>query len=461
MKTLFRLTARRLTAAVAAAALLCTFSSSALWAQQDPATKVIVPGPGEKWAATWATAPVSAFSGTNSILPAMPNASTEGANEQTLRMIVRPDLWGKSMRFRFSNTFGTQPVTFGRVTVGLQTHGANIQPGTVTLLSFNGGSASVTIPVGQELYSDPVTLNFVSGPDDPSVQGRRLAVSMYVQGTSGRITYHQLSASSNYLSGSGTGDRSQEENDASFPYTTGGPYGPWFFIDAVDVVAPASTSVICALGDSITDRAFATFNEDDSWSDLLSRRLHAVYGNKVSVVNEAISGNRVGAPNPPPSVNNQVATLRLDRDVLGLSGLTHVVWLEGINDLAAGTQATTVITGYQDVVDRLHARGIKVVGATLISSLGPQPYAFPNHNTPAVDAQRQILNDYIRTSGLFDSVADMDAATLDPATGYLKLEYAAHSFLNPAPDYLHPGRAGYQAMALTIDLNVLAPADAR
>ena len=437
--------------AFGAAALLCALTPRAVFAQQ---TNVIVPSANEKWAATWATSPVGAFTGNAYTNVAIPAPTTDGANNQTMRMIIKPDLWGKSMRFRFSNTFGSRPVTFGEATVALQTYGANVQPGTTTQLFFNGGSPTVTIPVGQEIYSDPVTLNFVAGPDDPTVLGRKLAVSFYVPGTSGPITYHQLGVTSSFLTGSGTGNHTTEENDASYPYTSGGPFGPWFFIDAADVVAPANTSVVCAFGDSITDHVFMTFNGDDSWPDNLSRRLHATYGNYVSVVNEAISGNRV-LPTTATANNNQGATVRLDRDVLGLAGLTHVVWLEGINDLGGGTQSDPVIQGYQNVVGRLHAKNIKVAGATVLSSLSPTGTGY---GSAAVNAQRQNVNGYIRTSGLFDSIADMDAATVDPVTGYLQAPYAQHSFSNPTPEYLHPGRAGFQVMAFTVDLKFLAPA---
>lgn len=438
--------------AAALFALVSTGVSFTSWAQ-GPVTNA-APGPGEKWAATWATSIQGTFGGNAGVNFAIPSPTTEGANEQTMRMMIKPDLWGRVMRFRFSNFFGTQPVTFGRATVGLQTYGANVRKGTLVPLSFNGGASSVTIPAGEIIYSDGVLLPFVAGPDDPAVLGARLAVSFYIQGSSGPISLHNSAFNTSYLSGRSTGDRTQEENDASYPYTV----NSWFYIDCADVAAPTDTAVICCFGDSITDGLFAVQNGDDRWPNDLSRRLRARYGFRTSVVNEGISGNRV----VPPGGAGPAATLRVDRDVLGLSGLTDVIWLEGINDLSSGNTAENVIAGYQEIIDKLRARGITIVGATVMSFNNPNLTGDALATSQIRDAKRRVLNDFIRTPGNFDSIADFDAVIDDPATGTFFLKYAAQSSVtNPDPDYLHPGRAGFQAMAFTIDLGVLAPAGAQ
>jgi hypothetical protein len=154
--------------------------------------------PEKKWAATWTTAPQDIFKGSTTpalVNFAFPNPVTDGANNQTLRMIVKPDLWGNTIRLRFSNTWGTQPVTFGRVTVALQSFSGNLLPATNTPVTFSG-HPSVTIPVGQEIFSDPVFLRWVEMSDDereavdPVIDGHNLAVSIFVQGKSGPMTYH-------------------------------------------------------------------------------------------------------------------------------------------------------------------------------------------------------------------------------------------------------------------------------
>jgi lysophospholipase L1-like esterase len=193
-------------------------------------------------------------------------------------------------------------------------------------------------------------------------------------------------------------------------------------------------------------------NGNDRWSNALSIRLHEAYGNKVSVVNEGIAGNTVNKPQVigPPALD------RLDRDVLGLSGLTAVVWLQGINDFGAGNAtANALIAGLKEGISRLHAAGIKVIGATITSSLNCT--LLPTWGNAGTDTKRRATNDFIRHSGLYDSVADMDAATIDPRTGELKAEFVPDSSTGSPGDKLHPNRAGYQAMANTVDLKVLGP----
>src|SRR6266403_3232380 len=456
----------------------------------------------QHWVATWATAPATSFVYVPPVAPAppgppttfapaniqpdlafpFPTASTLGATEQTFRSIVKPDLWGKRMRFRFSNVFGSQSVTFDEVTVALQEYSANVVPGTLTRVTFNG-EASVTIPAGQEVFSDGIELRWARDDDSAGVQGRNLAVSYSVQGNSGPMSFHSGANTTSYITAPGSGNHTEDLDVFAFEFTT----TSWFFLDAVDVMAPEDTVVVCAFGDSITDGTHTTLNINDRWMNTLSRRLHNAYGRKVSIVNEAIGGNRVVNPVNPNATSGPAAVDRLDRDVLGLSGLTHVIWLEGINDLGAGYGAaanpvenpiihtpSAIIAGFRDVVNRLHARGIKVYGATVVSALGlnnpAQGWnltAFPSFlasvdNGPVVEANRLILNQYIRTSASFDGVVDFDAATRDPnpaALGNMKPAYLPNSQFTQLPwDYLHPNHAGYNAMGLAIDIAPFAPA---
>ena len=104
----------------------------------------------------------------------------------------------------------------------------------------------------------------------------------------------------------------------------------------------------------------STINGDDRWPDVLSRRLHAAPGLAASVVNAGIGGNQVLGPaqySPTtPTSGGPSALSRLDRDVLGLSGVTTVIWLEGINDLSAGATAEAIINGLTDGVARMRER---------------------------------------------------------------------------------------------------------
>jgi lysophospholipase L1-like esterase len=285
------------------------------------------------------------------------------------------------------------------------------------------------------------------------LQGKKLAVSFHVVGTSGLMTWHAKSLQTSYVSSPGTGSHGADEGDEAFPNST----TSWYFLDAVEVMAPADTLVVVAFGDSITDGTASTLNGDDRWPDNLSRRLHAAYGNRVAVVDEGIGGNRILTPEvytpQTPFSGGPNALSRLERDVLSLGGVGAVVWLEGINDLSAGSTAEAVIAGIRQGVQTLHGRGVKVVQATITSALGN------NTASPAADVdrdnRRKTINAFIRSAGIFESVADMDAATVAPS-GMVKDEFLVNSTLGTI-DHLHPNRAGYLAMAKTIDIRVLAP----
>jgi lysophospholipase L1-like esterase len=493
-----RRTSRRLflTSAVTAivAVLALGITSSALADKDDRR---------QHWVASWSTATAAFFVyaapavqnqaaapnparfATANIQPDLafpfPNATTTGATavNQTFRSIVKPDLWGDTMRVRFSNVFGNVPLTFSSVTIALQEYAANVVHDTVTAVKF-GGSHSVTVPAGAEMWSDAVHLRWAKDADDPLLQGRNLAISYSVRGDSGHMSFHSGANTTSYITGNGTGDHTYDEDGFAYEYTT----ASWFFVNAVDVMAPGDTVVVCAFGDSITDGTHTTFNGYDRWSNVLSRRLHNAYGNKISVVNEAIGGNRVINPAVVNATSGPAAVDRLDRDVLGLSGLTHVIWLEGINDLGAGfgPGATenpvvhtpqNIIAGYQNVVSRLHQRGIKVYGATVVSALGLNNPAegwdlinFPTFlatgdNGPVVEAGRLILNQFIRTPGNFDGVVDFDGATRDPdpaSRGNMRPKFLPNSQFTQLPwDYLHPNHAGYNAMGSSIEIAPFAP----
>ena len=259
-----------------------------------------------KWVASWTTA----AQGVLSRHPGSPSPDLEfafpnytvGAQEQTFRIIIKPDLWENEARLRLTNLFGTQPVTFGSVTVAWQSSPGNIIPRSLRTVTFSGRT-SVTIPAGQELYSDPFELvapaeggNSLplndqghSGPNptDPYLNGQKLAVNLYIKGTSGPITYHAEALQTSYLSAPNAGDRTRDTDDNNLPYTT----TSWFFLGALEVKAPAQTKVIVATGASVVDGTLSSLNGNDRWSDDLSRRVHEAYGRNVSVVNTGLSGD--------------------------------------------------------------------------------------------------------------------------------------------------------------------------
>ena len=267
------------------------------------------------------------------------------------------------------------------------------------------------------------------------------------------MTWHAKALTTSYLTPPRSGSRG-DADDTAFPYST----TSWFFVDRVDVMAAADTAVIACFGDSITDGTLSTLNGDDRWPDVLSRRLHARHGDRVAVVNAGIGGNRITGPASyapdTPFAGGPSAIDRLERDVLSLSGLSAIVWLEGINDLSQGASADAVIAGMREVAQRVQARGgVKLIAATLTSSVG----STTPHGTPDAEARRQAINTFIRTGGVFAGVADFDAATRDERTGGLRAELVPNSTIGGPGDRLHPNRAGYLAMGQAVDLTLLAP----
>jgi len=404
----------------------------------------------QKWIASWAASAHGLYpSGTAVAQPdlefAFPSADT-GANDQTFRLIVRPNLWGDRFRVRFSNFFGTKAVTLDDVFLGLQASAGAIVPGTNLPVTFARGR-TITVPAGKSVFSDAVELEFVDDVEKFSLEGRKLAVSFHVVGTSGPMTWHSKGMQTSYVTNPGAGSHGKDQGDAAFPNST----TSWYFLDALDVMAPADTFVVATFGDSITDGTASTLNGDDRWPDVLFRRLRAAYGNRVSLVNEGIGGNRVvsdaGAGGPS-------ALSRLERDVFSLSGVSAVVWLEGINDLSAGTSASDVIAGIQEGARQVRLRGLKLVQATITSALGNNPNPVADVDR---DSRRKVVNAFIRSAGIFDSVADFDRVTVDPSTGEMRAEFLHNSTTN-AVDHLHPNRAGYLSMGGEVDISVLAPA---
>jgi lysophospholipase L1-like esterase len=409
-----------------------------------------------KWVAAWCGAiqgpyPVGNPSAQPDLSFAFPNAE-EGAEDQSFRLMVRPDIWGPQVRIRMSNVLGIRPVTFDGIYVGLQQGSSAVMHGTNRQVSFSG-KTSVTIAAGESAWSDAIVLPFAKSGDPKLLEGRRLAVSFHVVGQSGPMTWHAKSLNTSFISRPRAGSVGQSEDEQNFPYSTNSTY----FLDAVDMMAPATTQVVAAFGDSITDGTSTTLNGDDRWPDVLSRRLHARYGNRVSVVNAGIGGNQVVGPASysaqKPFPGGPSAISRVERDLIALSGVSTVIWLEGINDFSKNGNAAVddVVKGMRDVVARLRKEipGVRVLGATVTSALGSTSAA---HGHVEQDDKRKALNEFIRSDGLFDDVLDFDAATLDTASGGLKAEYVPDGTSGGPGDKLHPNRAGYQAMAGAIPL---------
>ena len=416
------------------------------------------PAYADRWVASWAASahgpyPAGYPTAQLELKFAFP-VPEQGARNQTFRLIVRPDVWGRQARIRLSNAFGTRPVTFDDAFVGLQESGSAIVAGTNRAILFKG-KKGVTVPPGESVVSDPVTLEFVKSAANPLLRGRKLGVSFHVAGESGPMTWHAKALTTSYLTPPDAGSKGQETAETAFPFST----ASWYFLDEVDMRVANNTKVIVAFGDSITDGSLSTINGDDRWPDVLSRRLHARFGDKFVVVNQGIGGNQVAGPaeytpaNPFPG--GPAAVSRLDRDIISLPGVTAVVWMEGINDFgAAAATVETVIEGFTKGAATLRQKipGVKIYAATLTATLNS---TIDSYGQPEVDAKRKALNQFLRTSKVFDGVVDFDAATLDDKTGETLPIMQPNSSIGGPGDKIHPNRAGYAAMANAVDLDMI------
>ena len=373
-------------------------------------------GPACKWVATWAASPM-AYAPAK--LAAPDDFSAAGFDDQTIRDIVWTSAGGQAARIRLSNQFGTRPVTFGQVDIGISAAGAMILPGTNHRVTF-AGRRSVTIAPGAFAFSDPVTMTVPAQTD--------LAVSLYTGGPTGPATYHSDAQQVNYVA---SGDNAGSESAGAFSATT----QHWYFLDEIDVqVGMAAGGTIVAFGDSITDGYRSAVDANDRWPNDLARRLLAGRaGERHPVVDEGIAGNRVLANSDLFGVS---AETRFLGDTAALAGARYVIVLEGINDIGfTHPSATQIIAGYERLITAAHAAGLKIFGATLTPFQGSRYYS------AARETVREAVNHWIRTSGAFDGVIDFDQAVRDPADP-LRLRSAYDS-----GDHLHPSDAGYQAMA--------------
>jgi lysophospholipase L1-like esterase len=351
--------------------------------------------------------------------------------DRTLRMVEHTSVGVTQTRIRLDNAFGRAPVTIGHATIAVEASGS-AATATPRTLTFNG-HRSVTIPAGGQAVSDAVGF---AVPADTN-----LLVSLYLPGPVQLAADHSLGMQDMYSSADYSGDHTADVGTFPNKYT----FGFWTLLSGIDVTAPAGSVV--TLGDSITDGVGSTYNGNDRWPNDLARRLLGrtpAYG----VADEGISANRIVTDlftgDPGTGGGGIRALARLDRDVFSQTGVRSVVVLEGINDLKAGTPAEQVIDGLRQIAQQAHGYGLRVVVATITAFKGWSEY------TPQYEANRQQVNVFIRNNGgVFDATVDFDAVTRDPADPQQLL--AAYD----SGDHLHPGPAGYHAMADAIDLSTL------
>lgn len=382
--------------------------------------------PRTHWVASWSASPQAATPGT---------LAAAGFRNQTVRNVVFASAGGSQARVLVTNAFGTSPLRVGHAAVGVRGRGAAVTGNTA--LTFRG-RRSVVIAPGAAVLSDPAPLR---------VQPlRELVVSIYLPGFTGPATEHVSAEQVNYLAG---GDHALDSGGRAFATRT---YS-WHFVAGVDVLAPArNLGAVVALGDSITDGLNSRVNANGRWPNELARRLASRAGPTMSVVDEGIGGNRLLDTSP---CCGESALARFKRDVLHRAGVRDVMLLEGVNDINASTHggaasaphadisAEEIIAGYRKLIVLAHRAHLKIFGGTIT------PFRGSRHWTTGGELKRETVNQWILDSGAFDGTVDFASALADPL---------AAERLDPAfdsGDHLHPGRAGYRAMASAVDLAML------
>ncbi|EPH39239.1 SGNH/GDSL hydrolase family protein [Streptomyces aurantiacus] len=378
------------------------------------------------WVGTWSASPAGAEPGTGA----------HGMAGRSVRNVVHTSVGGESVRITLSNLYGTQPLTVTHASVAVAAASNNPAAAVDTLrrLTFRGDT-SVVIPPGQQIVSDAARLRVPHDAD--------LLVTTFTPAASGPVTYHPHARQISYVA-----DGDHTEDPSGSAYHEQSPY--WRYLSAVDVLSSESDGTVVVIGDSITDGISSTMGANRRWTDVLADRLREDSGApRYSVVNQGISGNRVlsdgrpglrGGPGANPS-----GLSRFDRDVLGRTGVKAVVIALGINDILRNqeTDARRIADGLRELTRQAHARGLRVVGATLMPFGGHRGY------TPALERVRQDVNAEIRSGKVFDEVVDFDKALRDP--------YDPRALLDryDSGDHLHPSDAGFRRMAETFNLSDL------
>lgn len=397
------------------------------------------------WVASWQASPQPVWAADFLFPTGLPLE----LRDQTVHQTARISLGGTRLRLVLANTYGDQPILVGRATVSRDLAEGAVGAGKdqgPRVATFSGRESAI-IPPGASLISDPVELAVAALG--------RVIVSIHVPVVMPVTTFHWDGRQTAWLV---AGDQTRWGAAGS----VAGSAGPSFqsttarvLLTGIDVETPSPARAVVVIGDSITDGAMASLDKDRRWPDFLAERLAP---HRIAVVNAGISGARLLSDGM--GVN---ALARFERDVLAQPGVRSVIVMLGINDIAwPGTAFApraprptleARVSGYRQLIEQAHRRGVRIIGATLAPFEGALPDTpLANYYHADKDSLRRQLNDWIRRSGAFDAVIDFDAVLRDPA--------------NPARlaprfdsgDRLHPGDAGNRAMADAVDLQSLLPA---
>lgn len=373
------------------------------------------------WVGTWATAQMLVEP--NNMPP------DPGLTDNTLRQIIRVSIGGERIRLRFSNIFSDQPTVLKSVSVANVADGAAIDGKSQKTLSFNG-KVSITMNPEQQVFSDPLDYKLQAG--------QLVAITIHYGATSQKTSGHPGSRTTSYIL--------EGDNLNNVAFSGAIKTDHWYSIMGVDVIASKKSATIVCLGNSITDGRGSGTNKQNRWTDILSARLLENKATEnIGVLNLGIGGNCVVRGGLGPT-----ALERFDRDVLSQEGVKWLVLLEGINDIGGirkaedtPVRAQELIDAYKVMIDKAHAKGIKIYGCTIL------PFAKSFYDAPYRQEARDIVNAWIRNKNSgFDAVIDFDKAMVS--------EPGSKTILSDIHDndFLHPNQLGYKRMGEMIDLEL-------
>jgi lysophospholipase L1-like esterase len=390
-------------------------------------------GEDDRWTAAWTASMIAAAPPLFGQGPT--NWSVEGFANQSLRQVVRVTRGGSALRIRLSNVYGATPLAIAAASLGVASDGASVRQETMRALTFDR-SPSTVVPAGREAVSDVVRMR-VSPLE-------RLTITLFFAEPTGPVTFHMRSFATSYRA---PGDHQLDGSGAAFGETT----TSWYYLDGIDVAGMGGDErgAVVAFGDSITDGAISTIDANHRYPDILAERLVAA-GRPMGVLNAGIATNQVLGTFPGGGAS---ALDRFQHDALDQPGVRSVIILEGINDIAISTLTTgepvtaaQLIDGYRTLIQAAHRRGIRVIGATMTPTKGT---IIPPFYTEQGESVREAANDWIRNSGAFDAVIDLDRLFADPADPQrMRPEYNSG-------DGVHPNDAGMRVIAGAIDLDTL------